>query len=520
MFDINARFMRKEPDFEAKPCVVEKVIRLSGAEYDSFARSMLMDQDFIHDNIDSMYHDSSGKLHCLMVVGEGRPDGILVDSSGYDYARYAALVPGAGETLPAMRFPALAELNRKLELLVDHIAEQVSDKVIFDEPANINLEDLEAQFNITLDENMLETVFDMLASIPEIGDVEIDKNGLLVYSLENVDVTAIEEIIVDSTVSKTDMYAYGYSYEGMIPVSKEKALELDEKGYQVYRLYDDDSEGAADSRSDIEDFDGMFGIEDSTWDKGAFNKNIEIFLLNREKEAHGETVGEWLKLPATANDLYGLLERIGIDRPSDRAFDITATRVPYEELQEYVSKYENIDELNMLASYMDGMEDYEYDILKAIITSNVTDIGNGAPALINVLDADNFQAFNLIDAKNAKELGDYWQENIADDDKPDNVSIEAYGREIIAEEKGKFTEWGYISFRHKELSPEYIGVVPSEYRIVDGALHCIRQRNLLRDAKPQSVSERIKAARLAPAEPKQIDQDTQKKQRDNGGPIL
>ena len=81
MFDINAKFMRKEPDSEAKPCVVEKAIRLPGSEYDSFARSMLLDQDFIHDNVDSMYHDSAtGKLHCLMVVGEGRPDGILVDS--------------------------------------------------------------------------------------------------------------------------------------------------------------------------------------------------------------------------------------------------------------------------------------------------------------------------------------------------------------------------------------------------------------------------------------------------------
>lgn len=141
MFDINARFVRKEYKLESEKCTVDKVIRLSAAEYDSFAADMLQDQDFIRDNTDIMRHDPDGGLHSLLVVGEGKPDGILVDASGYDYARYTAFIPGIGDTLPLMRYPALAELNKKLEALADHIVGLVKPK----ENVTVSMEDLEVQ---------------------------------------------------------------------------------------------------------------------------------------------------------------------------------------------------------------------------------------------------------------------------------------------------------------------------------------------------------------------------------------
>lgn len=50
MLQTKAVFERKESDFAPRDCVIEKVIRLSGAEYDYFARNMLRDQAFICDN--------------------------------------------------------------------------------------------------------------------------------------------------------------------------------------------------------------------------------------------------------------------------------------------------------------------------------------------------------------------------------------------------------------------------------------------------------------------------------------
>jgi hypothetical protein len=72
---------------------------------------MLRDQDFIKENNGLMRPDADGKPHCLLVVGEDRRDGILVDSSGSGYARYSAFIPNVEGLLTVGRYPALAELN-------------------------------------------------------------------------------------------------------------------------------------------------------------------------------------------------------------------------------------------------------------------------------------------------------------------------------------------------------------------------------------------------------------------------
>jgi hypothetical protein len=67
-----AVFQSKIDNFEATDCVVEKIVRLSGAEFDKFAANMLKDQDFIRENKDITRVDAEGASHCLLVVGEGR----------------------------------------------------------------------------------------------------------------------------------------------------------------------------------------------------------------------------------------------------------------------------------------------------------------------------------------------------------------------------------------------------------------------------------------------------------------
>ncbi len=60
------------------------------------------------------------------------------------------------------------------------------------------------------------------------------------------------------------MKEYGYLWDGMIPVSKNKALKLMSQGYQVYLLYSDNTESAADSIKDITNYvrdGGLLGIE-------------------------------------------------------------------------------------------------------------------------------------------------------------------------------------------------------------------------------------------------------------------
>jgi hypothetical protein len=70
--------------------VIEKTIELGRAEFESFAGDLFADQDFIKENMELMRVDKSGIRHCILVKEQGRGSGILIESEGYEYARYAA----------------------------------------------------------------------------------------------------------------------------------------------------------------------------------------------------------------------------------------------------------------------------------------------------------------------------------------------------------------------------------------------------------------------------------------------
>ena len=316
----------------------------------------------------------------------------------------------------------------------------------------------------------------------------------------------------------TDMYAYGYGWEGMLPLGKDRALELFDRGYGVFRLYENGSEGAAGSREDIEAFDGMFGVEDPAWVKPEQEPPLQVFILNREKYDKGETSGEWLTLPVLPGDLCDLFKRIGIDRPSEGAFTITAVRVRDDSVRDNVSKYDSLDEINMLASYIDSAVNwYDFEKFQAVLTSGIAGIGSGAAALINLLDTDNIECFELIDAKDAESLGKYYDREYVE--KPDGISFEDYGQQCAEEENGEFTEWGYVKLKYNDFSQRYTGVVPEEYQITGMALHALRLSKAERgSAEKPSVMEKIRAAQNAPKVPKDNDAQTQAKKK--GGPEL
>lgn len=101
MLKSKAIFERKTPEFQPRDCIIEKIIELASREYDAFSKNMLADYDFIKDNIDLMYVDGEDSYHCLLVVGEDRPDGVLIEAEGSSYARYAAFLPNARDFLLA-----------------------------------------------------------------------------------------------------------------------------------------------------------------------------------------------------------------------------------------------------------------------------------------------------------------------------------------------------------------------------------------------------------------------------------
>ena len=92
--------------------------------------------------------------------------------------------------------------------------------------------------------------------------------------------------IEDPTVTRSDMIAYGYTWEGMIPLGREKALELFDEGRGIFRLYENDAEGMIDTREEILEFDGLFGIEDEEWIKEYWtDEYAEEYFKKRDEEA-------------------------------------------------------------------------------------------------------------------------------------------------------------------------------------------------------------------------------------------
>jgi len=70
----------------------------------------------------------------------------------------------------------------------------------------------------------------------------------------------------DPSMSVEAMNAYGYTDSDMLPLSKERALELFERDVPVYMLYDGNTEAMAFETEDIVMFSGCFGITREDWD--------------------------------------------------------------------------------------------------------------------------------------------------------------------------------------------------------------------------------------------------------------
>ena len=71
----------------------------------------------------------------------------------------------------------------------------------------------------------------------------------------------------DSEVSVSDMQEYGYFYDGMLPVTRERALELDAAGLTVYVLHEDNTESMVFDTEEIMEHGGLFGVEHEEWEQ-------------------------------------------------------------------------------------------------------------------------------------------------------------------------------------------------------------------------------------------------------------
>lgn len=170
---MKAIFERKLSDFNPQDFEVSKTLRLPAEVFEDVLKNPMRDYTFIQKNIEQMYCDSSGVYHCLLLTGDGRNDGLLVESEGYGYCRYASYVPN----ISALTSPALQQFNQKLTEAVDYI---VSTGTQNSTEGNwiISFEELALKTGYEVDFDGNTALVDMLHEREEVANVELDDSSI------------------------------------------------------------------------------------------------------------------------------------------------------------------------------------------------------------------------------------------------------------------------------------------------------------------------------------------------------
>ena len=165
----------------------------------------------------------------------------------------------------------LKELRASLETINKTSSELITD---IDRNYAEIMKEREAEIAIETDENTSKTAEDSIDEITrkvqEEEPVQAPDNGYM----------------PDPSMSIEAMNAYGYTDSDMLPLSKERALELFERDVPVYMLYEGNTEAMAFEPEDIALFSGCFGITREDWDAVKDEvppMNLELIKQKREQ---------------------------------------------------------------------------------------------------------------------------------------------------------------------------------------------------------------------------------------------
>ncbi|NBI17989.1 hypothetical protein D1841_09845 [Neglecta sp. X4] len=173
---------RKEPEITAQPWVVEHTVELSPGEFRYLKEHLLWDHPCIAEHASELHMDKHGITNGMLVLCEGIDDGILMNSEGASYARYAAYLSGA-RTLSLMdRYPILRDFCVQMDALVDKYVHQAisgqEDGQFTISYPNVDADIENEIFNDNLTAFDWRLFLDMLSARPEIDDMDTTNNEI------------------------------------------------------------------------------------------------------------------------------------------------------------------------------------------------------------------------------------------------------------------------------------------------------------------------------------------------------
>lgn len=144
---------------------------------------------------------------------------------------------------------------------------------------------LDVRYNLDTDE-----IIDVKAKIAE----QIDNN---LSVMEQAEIDALP----DPMIGLSEMREYGYTWNEMLPLTQEKALELFDHDLPVYLLHNDGSETTVDDRKQIMEHEGIFGIEKGDWEN-------ERKLRSMQAELSDNQINKEVQLLYGSSDKYGIYQ--------------------------------------------------------------------------------------------------------------------------------------------------------------------------------------------------------------------
>ena len=201
------------------------------------------------------------------------------------------------------------------------------------------------------------------------------------------------------------------------------------------------------------------------------SEQFSIMIGNRSRFEAGDPGGYWLDMPATKEQLHEAMKSVGITADNPQDFSIRGysddpekhIALPYE-----MVCAADVDELNFLAARLEQLDPAEVGKLNAALQQK-----NGLANIGQVIDFTYNVDFyvHIPEVHNYHDLGDYYLNQSGMVQMPEEwkagIDLTTFGRNAAAQEKGAFTEYGYIVESGDEWERQFEGrEVPEEYRIM------------------------------------------------------
>ena len=204
---------------------------------------------------------------------------------------------------------------------------------------------------------------------------------------------------------------------------------------------------------------------------GQETEQFAILIDSRTRFETGEPGGYWLSMPATKEQLHEAMRSVGITADNPQEFFIHGysdredrhIALPYD-----MVCAAQVDELNFLAARLETLDASGIAALNA-----ATQRKNGFENIGQIIDLTYNPDFfvHIPEVHNPRELGDYYLNKSGMVQMPaewkNSIDLIAFGRNAAAQEKGSFTEYGYLVESGDAWEKHFEGRdVPEDYRIM------------------------------------------------------